>query len=269
MTWIAYALASAVVLSAVALCGIGGIRAVFLGGVLLGYLIEGVIVDELYLAFPFQLVWTPMAWHALITGVCVFGLGRAAPFWPLWRHLLALVLLGVFGATFASFWPSERGVMPPGDLVLFYLAGVAFVVPAAHLLLDRIGRVPRPPALVLLLAPMLALIVWLAKSAADPRLERLAFPLVILLTLWAMRRLGGPGPVAFGRPAPVWRHLLFPLAPAITALIAVPVWENMGALPGNIVVAVLTVSLSLGWWLFLLWRAARPGSDQSRKTASA
>jgi len=141
-----------VVLSVVALSGISGIRAVFLGGVLMGYLIEGVVVDELYLAFPFQLIWTSMAWHALITSVCIFGLGRVAPFWPLWRHLLALVLLGMFGATFASFWPSERGTMPAGDLVLFYLAGVAFVVPAAHLLLDRIGQVPRPPTLVLVRA---------------------------------------------------------------------------------------------------------------------
>ena len=253
----------------VALSGISGIRAVFLGGVLMGYLIEGVVVDELYLAFPFQLIWTSMAWHALITSVCIFGLGRVAPFWPLWRHLLALVLLGMFGATFASFWPSERGTMPAGDLVLFYLAGVAFVVPAAHLLLDRIGQVPRPPTLVLMFVPMIALTVWLAKSAADPRPVRLAFPLVVLLTLWAMRRLGGAGPVTFGRPAPVWRHLLFPLAPAITALIVVPVWENIGALSGHIVVVFLTVPLSLSWWLLLLWRAARSGSDQSRKAASA
>ncbi len=33
-------------------------------------------------AFPVQVVWTPLAWHALITALAVAGLGRVAGVWP-------------------------------------------------------------------------------------------------------------------------------------------------------------------------------------------
>ena len=265
-TWIAYALASAAALSAVGLTGIVGLRALFLGGVLLGLIVEGVVVDEMYLAFPFQLVWTPLAWHGLITGVCVVGLGRAAPHWRLSRHLGALIALGLYGAVFASFWPADRGAMPPGGVVLFYLAGAGLVVVPGQAMLDRIGTVPRPPLWVALIVPGLVLALWLAKTIAMPDPVRLAFPAMAAATLWAMWRLGGRGPVSFGLPAPLWRHFLFPLAPALTALIAVPIWENAGALEGNAWVAAVTVPVSLGWWLWLMWRAARA---QPRSAASA
>ena len=266
LTWLAYALACAVVLTAVGLSGISGIRGVFLGGALMGFLIEGVVVDELYRSFPFHLVWTPLAWHALITSVCVFGMARVAPHWPLWRHLLTLIGLGLFGATFATFWPSERDVMPPGDVTLFYLAGIGLVVPLGLIALDRIGQVPRPPLWVALIVPGLALALWVGKTIASPAPIRLVFPIMAGLTLWAMWRLGGAGPVSFGAPGAVRRHLLFPLAPVITAFIAVPIWENVGALEGQAVVAFVTVPVSLGWWLWLLWRAARL---QPRSAASA
>jgi hypothetical protein len=267
-TWIAYSLVCACALSAVTLTGIDGLSAAFLGAVLMGFLIEGVIVDTMYDAFPFQLVWTPLAWHGLITGVCVFALGRAAPHWPLARHLLALLALGLFGAVFATFWPSERGTMPPGDVVLFYLAGIGLVVPLAQIVLDRIGTLPRPPLWVALTVPGLALALWIGKSLAAPAPQRLAFPVLVGLTLWTMRRLGGTDAVSFGPPGRVWRHLLFPIAPAVTALVAVPVWENIGALPGHIAVVLVTVPVSLLWWLWLLGRAVRRGS-QPRSIASA
>ena len=267
-TWAAYAAAAAVALSAVGLTRVAGLRAGFLGGALLGFVVEGVVVDEMYAAFPFQLVWTPLAWHALITGVCVFGLGRAAAHWRLWRHLLALAGLGLFGAVFASFWPAERAAMPPGDVVFLYLAGAGFVVPLGQIVLDRIGPVPRPPLAVGLIAPGLALALWLAKSLATPSLPRLAFPVMVGLTLWAMWRSGAAERserADFGPRGRIWRHLLFPIAPAITTFVAVPVWESTGALPGNVAVAAVTVPLSLGWWLWLIWRGARRGARREAR----
>ncbi len=269
ITWLAYSLCSAVVLSAVRFSGISGMRAVFLGGAMLGFLAEGVIVGTIYEAFPIQLVWTPLAWHALITGVCVFGLGRAAPHWPLWRHGAALAALGAGGAVFALFWPLDprwATAAPAFGPVLAYLAGIGTGVVAAHMLLDRIAEVPRPPVWVALVVPVLAVALWGAQSFADPRPARLALPVMLGLTFWAMWRLGQRGtPVAFGPPAPPWRHLLFVLAPLTTALIAVPAWQGLGGVPTNIPVFIVTVALSAGWWLWLLGRALR----QPRTAASA
>ncbi|MGL4280802.1 MAG: hypothetical protein ACRCS0_10585, partial [Albidovulum sp.] len=54
MTVVAYSLVAACTLAAVIWSGLGGWRALFLGGALGGWLVEGVIVDTMYDAFPFQ-----------------------------------------------------------------------------------------------------------------------------------------------------------------------------------------------------------------------
>ena len=78
MTVIAYAIACAVALSAVIWTGVGGLPAAFLGGAVMGYMAEGVIVGTIYQleAFPFFLVFTPLAWHALLSGGLILGVGR-------------------------------------------------------------------------------------------------------------------------------------------------------------------------------------------------
>ncbi len=258
MTWAAYAICSAAALSAVALTGLGGWRGVFLGGVVFGYAIEGVIVDTVYDAFPFQLVWTAMAWHALFTALGLVWLWR----WAVGRSWATLVgvLLGIslFGTIFGTFWATERQDLPTGDIVLFYLAGVGFVVPLGHLILDRLHTVPRPPRWVLLICPALLTLLWLAKTATAFAPQRLALPVVVGLTLWAMSRLGERNPVALGGTGqPRWRHLFFPLAPALTALCVVPIWESGALFQGNWITLLLTGPLSVGLWLWLLVAAAR------------
>ncbi|GIT89933.1 hypothetical protein JANAI62_05830 [Jannaschia pagri] len=67
---------------------------------MIGFLAEGVLVAELYTALPLTLVWTPLAWHALVT---VFGglLGfRAA----LVRGALATLAFGVLLGGVLGLW---------------------------------------------------------------------------------------------------------------------------------------------------------------------
>ncbi len=260
MTWTAYALCAGATLSALLWAGLGGWRGVFLGGILFGYLIEGVVVDTIYDDFPVQLVWTAMAWHGLFTGLVLVGGLRAAPHWPLLRHLALLAGITAFAITFALFWPIERADLPPANSVLFYLAGVGVIVPLAHIVLDRIGLLARPPAIVLWILPLSAAVIWIAKTVSAPDPVRLAFPVVVGLTLWAMVRLGGAATVDPGPRVPVWRHALFLLVPLVAVVITVPVWEAGVQFPGHWVIFAVTVPLSFGLWLWCLWQAARgPG----------
>lgn len=257
LTWIAYALASAVALSAVAWAGCGGWRGVFLGGAILGFMVEGVLVDTMYDAFPFQLVWTPLAWHALATGLAVGGIGRMGAVWGPRRMVLAWAGVGLAAGVFALYWPLERGAMPGGWAVLGYLAGLGLAVPAGHVVLDRLGRLPRPHGAVLAVAPLLAMALWVGKTVAWPSPARLALPVMLGLTVWAMLRLGARDRVGFGAPAPVARHLLFLVAPLVACAVAVPGWALTGGLGTNIVAAVAMVPCGLGLWLWLLWGAVR------------
>jgi hypothetical protein len=257
---IAYSIASGVGLSLVILSGIGGLPAAFLGGAVMGYMAEGVIVGTIYDPLPFFWVWTPLAWHALISGGLVLGLGRAGGRLGPLRMALIWGGLGLASAYWAQYWPSEATEpLPTRRMLALYLVGFGVLVVLAQAGLDRIGHLPRPPRVVLWVAPMIALAVWTAQGVMDLNPWRVLLPLVLLLLWWTMRRLGDPGArVSLGAPVPVWQHALVLIAPAIAVALAPLGWaQGWGTLGANWIVAMVSVLGSVAWLALLVWRAAR------------
>jgi hypothetical protein len=261
LTVVAYSIAAAVALSAVIWAGVGGWPAVFLGAAIVGYMSEGVIVGTIYQPTPplFFLVWTPLAWHALITGGVALGLGRAGAALGPGRMALVWVAYGLFGAFWAQYWVSERSDLTGGLRLAVYMLGCGLVVPLAHVVMDRMGSLPRPASWVLWIAPGIAALVWVAQSIADPNPMRVVLPLILALILWVMRRLGDRSrPVSLGVPVPIWHHLLFLIAPALVVLLAPLGWaQGWGTLEANWIVAVLSILGSVVWLARLVWSAAK------------
>jgi hypothetical protein len=261
LTVLAYSVASAVALSAVIWTGVGGLPAAFLGGAIVGYMSEGVIVGTIYQPVPplFYLVWTPLAWHALITGGLIFGVGRAAAALGPLRLALIWTAFGLAGAYWAQYWVTERPELPDPLRIAVYILVLGLIVPFAHVAMDRMGRLPRPQPLVLWVAPVIAAAVWLLASIADPNPMRLVLPPILALILWVMWRLGQrDGPVSLGKAAPVWHHLLFLIAPALMVGLAPLGWaQGWGSLQANWVVAGLTMLGSVAWLARLVWSAAK------------
>ena len=258
--WLSYSFCAASALSAVILTGVRGVVAAFLGAAIMGWLVEGVIVGEMYLAFPFQLVWTPLAWHALISGLGVFALGRVVVHWPLWRQIAVWGIWGLFIGFWAQFWPLERSELPDAGTLLAYLGGFGMLVPLAQIALDRVGSIPRLPLWLMLAAPACLAVLWILQTLAAPSVLRLSLPLLLGLTLWMMRRLGGVVPDGrFGQPAlsPV-RYFLFLTAPFVGVPLALAGWDATGGFEANVAVVLVTAPLSLLLYILLLIRAIRP-----------
>ena len=257
LTIVFYAVAAACALSAVILTGVRGWPAAFLGGAIVGYMSEGVIVGTIYDEFPIYLVWTPLAWHALLAGGIVFGLGRAG--WSTGRLVLLWLAFGLFGAFWGQYWTLERQILPGVGSLAIYLLASGLLVVGAQLVLDRIGELPRPPLWLLLLAPGIAGLLWLWQTVTGFVPQRLALPLVVLLILWIMRRLGlrSEGGTSLGQSGG-WRHGLFLIAPLVAVAVAPPLWGlGLGTLAANwvtLIVTSLTALAALGW---LIWRAGR------------
>jgi hypothetical protein len=256
-TVLAYSVAAAVALSAVIWSGLGGMAGAFLGGAIMGYMSEGVIVGTIYESIPFQLVWTPLAWHGLITGGVVLGLGRAG-LGPA-RMAVIWVLLGLGGSYWAQYWVTERVGVPGTALFAFYVLGLGLLVPLAQIVLDRVGSLPRPPVWMLLIAPAIAVLVWGTQTVAEMNPVRLVLPAILGVILWVMRRLGR-GVAYLGPKVPAWQHLLFLIAPALVVVLAPLGWaQGWGSLESNWVVALPTCLVSVVWLGILIWRtAARP-----------
>ena len=258
-TVIFYSIACAVAISAVIWTGVGGMPAAFLGGAIMGYMAEGVIVGKIYQteAFPFFLVWTPLAWHALFSAGVVLGLGRAGERLGPLRMALIWGAVGLVGAYWAQYWPSERDVLPDFWLIAVYVLGLGLLVPLAHVVMDRMGQMPRPPGWVLWVAPVFAALFWGWQTVAEMNPYRLVIFVLLGLILWIMRRLGQRDtPVSFGASVPVWQHGLFLIAPLITVLLAPMGWaQGWGTLESNWVVAGIGCLMSVGWLMVLTWRA--------------
>lgn len=119
LTVVAYSIAVGVAISAVIWSGLGGMAGAFLGGCIMGLMSEGVVVATIYQGFPLQLVWTPLAWHGVITGGVVLGLGRARL--SIGRMALIWAALGLAGAYWAQFWTEERQELPQMWFLFVYI----------------------------------------------------------------------------------------------------------------------------------------------------
>jgi hypothetical protein len=257
LTVLVYTLAAGAGLSAALATGLGGWRGAFLGGAIMGFGVEGAIVATMYDGFPLQLVWTPIAWHALVSGVGVLGLGvwgaGASPA----RQVAMLAAIGVAAGIWSFYWPLERPVLPPWPMTAAYLVGTGALAALGLAALDRLLPGLRPPRAALLVLPACLLALFAVMTVIDPRPQRLAWVVLMGLTLLAMHRLGRPGTDLLARPpAPAWRHALFLVLPAITAAIAATV-PATGGLGVNIPAAFALGLSGLALWLYLVASAVR------------
>ena len=234
MTWIAYSVCAGAVLSVVLWTGVGGWPAAFLGGAMLGYIVEGVVVATVYDNFPWQIAWTSLAWHGLLTGGVVLALGVSSL--PPGARARWWLLAGVVLALWGVFWPLERQGEPNLGTLLVYLALPALGVVAAVRVIRRVGR-PDPPRWVLWIAPGLVLALAIYMALAFPNPLRLVLP-VILYGLYVLMKRSGPG--AWPEPVPLAHDLTVLILPLVAVLVVTGLWLTAGAFNTSLPLAVLS-----------------------------
>ncbi len=256
-----YGLAGLLAFLMVERAGARGLAAMIVAGGIFGLTIEGVIVQQVYLHLPFSLVWTPLAWHALLSvGVALVGL-RMALCAPTMRPGVAVsAAIGLFAALWAGYgWTGflqEEGraasTLPFAAQMLVATAMIA----AGHNVLDRVPDAPAPRWLLTILAAM-ALGLWAAAWAGPFFPLSLCVPVLGGVSFLAILRLGGPdGPAGFGRVAPR-RYLALLALPAVAIPVDALVRDAPWLSNFNVPVAVVTVVASTLLWCWAMVRAAR------------
>jgi len=237
------------------------VYAVFLAGCVFGWLGEGIVVSTMYDDFPYNIIWTGVAWHALLT--VMVG-------WRLFRHAYSegnatrLILLsaaaGFVWATWALFWAEEDGfITPPADFARHAFGFGAFLIIAywvTHSIPARCLRPGLPDRVLTVLLLLFAVYLFLTQVAPAKPLAPCVLPPVlggVLLVLWRNRQTETPEMNAVaaspGRPrfsAP-FLLLVFPA----TASVAYAVYRHLGVqIPSNIILYV--VSYIVGFAMLVL-----------------
>ena len=259
LVWMFYSLAVWAALVASAWAGPGGLAGLFLAGSMAGWLVEGLAVDQLYSALPFSILWTPMAWHALISVILGLWLVRRAAGWRPARQVTFLIAFGAMLGVWAWYWPLERAVPPPGT-TFAYLVGAGLVLPVANLVLDHLPRrYPYRRGEARAALAVVALI-WALKLAVSLNVALVTLSALCLATLWLMRRIGhGSAPFALP-PAPRHpaRHWLAMLIPLTAWGVAQAGWRAFPAgIAVNVVFALGLSAAALGLTALALWQGLR------------
>ncbi len=141
-TWLFYSLAAYAFLSVLVFFRVHNLWGIFLAGALYGWLVEGVIVQTMYDAFPWQISWTGLAWHALLSVLVGWywmlkALRSHAPA-SAWLSSAAIGLFIGFWAI--SWWVEEpESITSIVDFAIFILAATILLA-VGYSVIDRLSR---------------------------------------------------------------------------------------------------------------------------------
>ena len=240
--------------------GAKGWGAYVLAGGVFGWLIEGVVVNQTYEAVPFSLVWTPLAWHMVLSVmVGVVGLGYAL------RHsLLTTVLVCASLGLFAGLWGGygwsalANDVSTPETALSFpvQISLAAGMMAIGHVVLGLMPTAIAPRWLFWGLLAV-AFVFWAGGWGLVFFPVSLAVPILIVLSYLALRNAGtGPHPVTLGPVEPV-RYAAFVLIPAIAIPLQPAIMDVSWVQEINAFTALPLVVLSSLMWLWAMWSSFR------------
>ncbi len=266
-TWLAYSLLAFVFLTAVRYFRVNSLPALFIAGGLFGWLAEGVIVQTMYDNFPWQLSWTGLAWHALIS--VLFGwhyLPRAFRNGQTARTALIAALAGLaWGFWAVNWWVEEPArVAAPLEFGLYALAFVSCLVGAYWLREKLAAHAAMPRWTIGTILALFALYFVFVAVPAQP-LALIVFPPALLLVLLTLRRHRQGAPESSLLDQPERGELLQVLPVLLMPLAAVAVYSLFYFLDwriqSNWVVALVTTpagAIAFTWSVVAIWRRKIP-----------
>lgn len=188
-TWIAYSFITFLFLTVVTYFRVQSIWAVFLSGAIYGWLLEGVLVQTMYDAFPIQISFTGLSWHALFS--IVFGWWWLPRRLRAGRALLPCLLFGLgLGLWSIGWWLEPDVAVAPLESVFVYNLLFGLLLVPAYVLWSRFDLNQfRPSRIEIAGALMLLVTYFVLVTVPTQPLSLLALPPLLGLVLWALWKI--------------------------------------------------------------------------------
>jgi hypothetical protein len=197
-TWIAYSLVAFICLSVIDFFRVKTLWSLFLVGALMGWLVEGVVVQTTYENLPLSISFTALSWHALLTvWVGWYALRRALLSSKHLIRLATFIGLGWGVWAVAAWYEDTQYIASPLEFAIF-----AFVVTAllmvANLCYDTLNLKAFKPTRAEVITVVLLFVVYFAFVGINLPVALLVLPLLLVVTflgLWRNRQKETPGSV--------------------------------------------------------------------------
>ncbi|HIP72404.1 MAG TPA: hypothetical protein EYH05_13540 [Anaerolineae bacterium] len=184
-----YGLPAYIFLTAVSLFRGRTVWAIFLAGALYGWIVEGVVVWQMYEALPFTISWTPLGWHVIIDVLLGWYLAR----WLLLKDRYGVtavlaIALGAFWGLWATWYWQDGRLIPPAEFALFALFTGGLWVLANGLLTPFIGHPFQPSKIEIGLLLTATAGLFALNILTILPVAILVLPPLFIVTLFALKR---------------------------------------------------------------------------------
>lgn len=258
LAFIAYSVLAFIVLFAIRKFNVNSYWAVFIVGALYGWLDEGIIAQTLYGSpeafFPLSLVWTGIAWHALISVSGLYLIQKS-----LQKSSISLILtsaiIGIFWGFWASFWALDDPAID-ASIPMFAIHSILFslIFILALYLFNKNIKDYKPTFYGLIIAPIL-LLAWFAVFTLPVQpISLIVLPILLIFSYIILRVNKNKNQSSFleteKRAGNYLSLLLMPLSAIITFAILNP-------FPSNTIVFWLSIILGTIIFLFSIFKVLK------------
>jgi hypothetical protein len=240
--------------------------AVFLAGAVYGWILEGVVVSTVYEAFPTQIHFTALAWHAPLDVVIGFyvipRMLRSRSRRPI---TLLSIALGIFWG-FWAIWPWwDTGIpLAVPDLFLFSFTNTLCLILAYRLFPDGMIQNWRPSRIGLVLLSSLLVFMFVFQVLPAFPFALLLLPGLLGISLWALwkNRLRAPQIETSIDPihAPRWSHLMCLMIFSVTTSIVYSMLFYSGTrIPVTYILYILSSIIGIAGYVYAVINLLKPG----------
>ena len=260
---------------------VGGLAGLAVSAATFGFLVEGVAVPVVYSGLPLTIVWTSLAWHALITvGTAWIGLR-----WLMDRSVIgasaACAAFGVFLGAWNSYLWNATETTEPGEIIFDWQPAETFVSQflfayllflCGQVLFDRlVTSQPRYGKLEHRVLWGLAGILSVTTAIGHGLLAVFpVLPALVALCLFALHRGRGDGglwELLYDRPLPLWRFAPTALIPTCAIPCYLAIVHAQIQLEMNALVILTAGPFSVALFLWALFQMLRGPAHRGSRPA--
>ncbi len=253
-TWIVYSILAFVFLLIIKKYNVNNIWALFLAGSIFGWINEGIIVQTAYMSFPFQLSWTALAWHSLISVLVGFYLIRKILSENNTKKTIVIFsILGLLWGVWSIWWKIEDGFITPVSHFSLYSIIITMLAIFSYIIFDKSKPNEFNPTILEKILAISCIGFFAVYTVIAVPMSIIIMPLLLILTITALNKNKDTHNMLQSynniKPQKYLLLLILPIVAIVVYTLGLNLW-----IPTNIIFVIITSILGIIMFIISLYK---------------